>query len=570
MHDYHLLEILAIGLTFALIFGFIAKKIGLSPIVGYLVAGFLVGPQSPGFVADQDLAHNLSEAGVILLMFGVGLHFNMDDLMGVKNVAIPGAVVQSISAAICGVGIAMFFGYSFAEGLLLGMGLAVASTVVLLRVLSDNNVLNTLHGTVAVGWLVVEDIFTVLMLVLLPELAEPLKSGTGLSLYPLLLAIGTAVLKLAVLWVIVLVIGGRVVPKILQKIVQTRSQELFVLTILVVAFLTAVAAAYIFNASFALGAFLGGMVVGKSSVSHQAGVELIPLRDAFAVLFFLSVGMLFDPGFLVEQPWIILASLGIVFLVKPLTTIIVVSGLGYSVTTALTVAAGLAQIGEFSFILAQAGVGLNLISQNVYNILVACALVSIALNPFLMSGVPAAERWIQKRAWLWNVLNYRVQQHSQKLQENINLQDHEVEKDAIIVGFGPSGRRTARVMEERNLKFVVIEMNIDTVADLNKKGKHAIFGNSTRRDILEAAGIEQAEYLVIAMPNVIDSAATAVLAKTMNPELEIFARARFVSDKEVLEQAGVDHIVLEEDAISDELAETLEEALDETMTLVAN
>ena len=307
MHAYHLLEILAIGFGLALLFGYIARRVGLSPIVGYLAAGFLIGPNMPGFVADQDLTNNLAEVGIILLMFGVGLHFHMDDLLKVKGVAIPGAILQSLSATLCGIAAAVALGYSFVEGLFLGLGLSVASTVVLLRVLTDSGKLHTIHGTVAVGWLVVEDIFTVLMLVLLPAVGPSLASGAGISLTMLIWAVALAVIKLAMLWGLVIVIGGRCMPWMLKQVVQTRSQELFTLTVLAVAFLTAVGAAYIFNASFALGAFLGGMVVGKSHVSHQAGAELIPLRDAFAILFFLSVGMLFDPQFLIERPYRFLA-----------------------------------------------------------------------------------------------------------------------------------------------------------------------------------------------------------------------------------------------------------------------
>jgi len=445
MHHYHLLEILAVGFTAALIFGYIAQRVGLSPIVGYLLAGFLVGPQSPGFVANQELAVELSEAGVILLMFGVGLHFNLKDLMAVKEVALPGAVVQSLAATFCGIIVASLFGLSTSEGLILGLGLAVASTVVLLRVLTDNNVLNTIHGHVAIGWLIVEDIFTVLVLVLLPALASILLGAQALNFVNLLQALLFAILKLAILWVLILAVGGRIVPWLLGKIVRTRSQELFTLTILVVAFLTAVAAAYLFDASFALGAFLGGMVVGKSNVSHQAGADLIPLRDAFAVLFFLSVGMLFDPMFLIQEPWLVLAALIIVLVVKPITAILVVSGLGYSVRTALTVATGLAQVGEFSFILAHAGQSLGLISQSVYNILVACALVSIALNPWIVRKVPTLEESLQQHEFLWKILTYRAEKRAQALrdaaQSEVDLEKLADPTTAVVVGFGPTGKR---------------------------------------------------------------------------------------------------------------------------------
>ena len=301
MHEYQLLEILAMGFSLALLFGYIAYRLGLSPIVGYLLAGFLVGPQSPGFVADMGLANQLSEAGVILLMFGVGLHFNMKDLFAVKGVAIPGAILQSTATTICGIYSASWLGLPLLSGVMLGIGLSVASTVVLLRVLTDNNLLDSVDGHVAIGWLVVEDLLTVLVLVMLPSIATVLQGGQEVGVSSIALALGGASLRLIALWVLVLVVGGRIVPWLLVKIVRTRSQELFTLTVLVAAFATAVGSAVFFEASMALGAFLGGMVVGKSTVSRQAGVDLLPMRDAFAVLFFLSVGMLFSPAFLVDN-----------------------------------------------------------------------------------------------------------------------------------------------------------------------------------------------------------------------------------------------------------------------------
>ena len=561
MHHYHLLEILAVGFTAALVFGYIAQRVGLSPIVGYLLAGFLVGPQSPGFVANQELAVELSEAGVILLMFGVGLHFNLKDLMAVKEVALPGAVVQSLAATFCGIIVASLFGLSTSEGLILGLGLAVASTVVLLRVLTDNNVLNTIHGHVAIGWLIVEDIFTVLVLVLLPALASILLGAQALNFVNLLQALLFAILKLAILWVLILAVGGRIVPWLLGKIVRTRSQELFTLTILVVAFLTAVAAAYLFDASFALGAFLGGMVVGKSNVSHQAGADLIPLRDAFAVLFFLSVGMLFDPMFLIQEPWLVLAALIIVLVVKPITAILVVSGLGYSVRTALTVATGLAQVGEFSFILAHAGQSLGLISQSVYNILVACALVSIALNPWIVRKVPTLEESLQQHEFLWKILTYRAEKRAQALrdaaQSEVDLEKLADPTTAVVVGFGPTGQKAVNVLKKKDVVPVVIEMNVDTVDNLDGRGKLTIYGDSTKKDILLAAGIESAQYLIITIPSVAATAATALCAKEINPDIRIFARARFLSDGELLDQVGVNIIAFEEEEVGITLAKRL-------------
>lgn len=562
MHAYHLLEIMAIGFGLALVLGYGVSKIGLSPIVGYLAAGFIIGPNMPGFVADSSLANSLAEVGIILLMFGVGLHFDVSDLLKVKGIAIPGAILQSVSATLCGIAAAMLLGYSFAEGLFLGLGLSVASTVVLLRVLTDSGNLETLHGTVAVGWLVVEDIFTVLMLVLLPAVAPSLVSGGGISASLVTWEMTLAIIKLAMLWGLVVVIGGRLMPWLLKKIVQTRSQELFTLTVLAVAFLTAVGAAYIFNASFALGAFLGGMVVGKSNVSHQAGAELIPLRDAFAVLFFLSVGMLFNPAFLIERPLVVLISLLIVVLVKPLVTIIVVAVLGYSGTTALTVAASLAQVGEFSFILAQTGYSQGLISQDIYSILIICAMLSIAANPFLMSRVPAMERWVRQRPALWNLLNRRAVQRADSLSQGLiravaregNAEEGDTPLErAIVAGYGPTGKQAADLLAEQGLEVIVVDMNINTVNRLQRQGKLALYGDVAREEVLRAAGIETAVCFVLTIPDIAGAAAAAVVARNCNAKLDIFARCRFLQDKKVLTKAGVNHIVFEEEAVSREL-----------------
>lgn len=561
MHAYHLLEILAIGFGLALVFGYIARRIGLSPIVGYLAAGFLIGPNMPGFVADRELTNNLAEVGIILLMFGVGLHFHMEDLLKVKGVAIPGAILQSLSATLCGIAAAMALGYSFVEGLFLGLGLSVASTVVLLRVLTDSGKLQTIHGTVAVGWLVVEDIFTVLMLVLLPAVGPALASGTGISLTMMIWAVALAIIKLAMLWGLVIVIGGRCMPWMLKKVVQTRSQELFTLTVLAVAFLTAVAAAYIFNASFALGAFLGGMVVGKSHVSHQAGAELIPLRDAFAILFFLSVGMLFDPQFLLERPAVVFISFLIVILIKPLVTVIVVAVLGYSPTTAFTVAASLAQVGEFSFILAQTGYSLQLISKDIFSILIVCAMISIAANPFFMNRMPAVEQWARRRPRLWHWLNFRMESKIASIGSMYEDRVHHEKTEkarAIIAGYGPTGQRAAALLEQYGMEPVVIDMNLKTVSMLNDKGKLAMYGDVSREEVLKSAGAEEADCFVITIPDVAEAAAAAMAARNCNADMKIFVRSRFLNDEPLLKQAGADVILFEEDAVANELSHTIE------------
>jgi len=560
MHDYPLLELLAVGFVLALFFGFIAQKIGLSPIVGYLMAGFLAGPHFPyfPFVADAELAAELSEAGVILLMFGVGLHFNLKDLMAVKGVAIPGAIAQSATATVLGTLAAWTFGFDTMAGLVLGMGLAVASTVVLLRVLSDNNVLDTVHGHVAVGWLIVEDIFTVLILVLLPSLAVTVGAGQGVGILGLLGALGLALVKLAAMWVLILVLGGKIVPWLLVRVAKTRSQELFTLTVLVVAFATAVGAAAAFGASMALGAFLGGMVVGKSSVSHQAGADLLPLKDAFSVLFFVSVGMLFEPAFILEHPGMVLVCFLIVIVAKPLVAMLVVSLLGYSVHTALTVATGLAQVGEFSFILAQAAEKLNLIPTEVYSILVICSMASIIMNPSLVRRVPKLEAFLKKRPGLWKALSYRADRKAMKgnqLSEAVLSGAEEEAGRAVVVGYGPVGRQVSEALAKEGLVPVLIDMNVDTVNKLNEEGRHAVFGDSSKNDVLRAAGIEKARYLIVTIPDVAMTAATVAAARELNLQLRILARARFLNDKALLCSLGVAAVAFEEEEVARSLAE---------------
>ncbi len=565
MHStYILLETMAVGFGIALLFGYLAQKLRLSVIVGYLAAGFLIGPLTPGFVADPELANNLSEAGIILLMFGVGLHFNTEDLMSVKGIAIPGAIAQSVGAATFGILVSMMDGYSLVEGVFLGLGLSVASTVVLLRVLTDAGRLNTYAGTVAVGWLVVEDIFTVLMLVLLPSIGPALAAGDSISFLTILSAIGMAIVKLILLWILVMVVGGRVVPWLLKRILRTRSHELFTLTVLSAAFLTALFAAYVFDASFALGAFLGGMVVGKSKVSHQAAAELIPLRDAFAVLFFLSVGMLFRPAFLIEQPVIIILALMIVLLVKPLIAIGIVSLLGCTAETAFTIAAGLSQIGEFSFILAQTGLGMNLISENIYSVLIACALVSIAVNPFCMKAVPHMVTLARAHPALWHFLNHRAEKKTAEISKSTTdfmETAKEGETFAIIAGYGPTGQAAAESVTAAGLSPVILEMNIDTVSALEAKGIATVYGDITKTEILKAAGIERAPYFIITVPATEPAALAAMAAKNLNPDIVIFARTRFLQDADILKDAGVDHVISEESAIVDRLAEIVAKAL---------
>jgi CPA2 family monovalent cation:H+ antiporter-2 len=566
MHHLDLLSILAIGFAAALVLGLLTHRLKLSPIVGYLLAGFVVGPHSPGFVADAAMAAQLAEVGVILLMFGVGLHFDLHDLLAVKRIAVPGAVGQSLGATALGVVVALAFGLSTGTGLMLGLGLAVASTVVLMRVLEDNQVLDTPAGHAAVGWLIVEDIFTVLVLVLLPALAatlapaaaaEPTAGGPGLAM-----ALVWALAKLAVLCVLILPVGGRVVPWLMAHVARSRSRELFTLAVLVVAIVIAVGAAVGFGASVALGAFLAGMVVGKTRVSHQAAADILPLRDAFAVLFFISVGMLFDPKFLLTHPGLVLACLGIILVAKPLIAGVIVVALGYSSRTALTVALGLAQIGEFSFILAQQAEKLRIMPTEGYSVLVACALISISLNPLLFRALGPLEQWLMKRPALWGLLNRRVEAQGRALnQRTAQMQPADGAAVAIVVGYGPVGQRVTALLREQGYRTVVIDLNVDTVNGLVGAGQAAVFGEASRREILEHAGIQHAEYLLITLPDVADALKIIATARELNAGVKLLVRARYLAAEP--EFAGLNDLVLafEEEEVARAMAQRLRETV---------
>src|SRR5262245_49645443 len=384
MHIPELILTLTGALGAAVVLGYFTHRLGLSPIVGYLLAGLVVGPSTPGFTADRHLAEQLSEIGVVLLMFGVGLHFHVDELLAVRRIAVPGAVAQSLVATGLGAVAAWAFGWGWAAGAVYGLALSVASTVVLTRVLSDNNELHTPTGHIAVGWLVVEDLFTVLVLVELPVLFGG-GGGPGLAFL-------FAALKIAALVVVAVPVGGRVIPWLLARVANTGSRELFTLTVLVVALGIAVGSAALFGVSMALGAFLAGMVVARSDFSLRAANDALPMRDAFAVLFFVSVGMMFDPAYLLAAPGVVAATLAVVMLGKPLAALLIVRAFGYPVRVALAVAAALAQIGEFSFILAVLGTSLRVLPAEAMSALVAAAIVSIAANPLLYRAVGPLER----------------------------------------------------------------------------------------------------------------------------------------------------------------------------------
>lgn len=550
-----LIRTIAAAFAVAWVLGLVTQRLGLSPIVGYLLAGVIISPHTPGFVGNVEIAQELAEVGVILLMFGVGLHFHLKDLNAVKWIAIPGAVGQSLVATLLGMLIFWLMGWDLRAGSVLGMAMAVASTVVLIRVLTDNGVLTTPAGHAAVGWLIVEDIFTVVFLVILPVMGGASGSGglagattANVSFWPTL---GWALLKLGVFVAIVFVVGTRVVPWMLVRVARLRSRELFTLTVLVLSVAVAAGAYYLFGASMALGAFLAGMMVAQSPVSHQAAADALPLRDAFAVIFFVSVGMLFDWHILVDQPGMVLAGLGIVLVAKPIAALIIVLVLGHSMRTALTVAVGLAQIGEFSFILSNVATSHALMPSEGHNVIVAAAILSITVNPLLFRLVQPAENWLRSKPRLWSALNARAERrvradNAETVERLAAGTTDENARTAVVVGYGYVGRTVDRLLGQAGLRTVIVDMNMDTVGELNDAGRLAIFGDAQSAEVLTQAGVRDAKYLLVTMAAQSNPAPVVMQARQLNPDMHILVRTRYLNEKNALAVAGVTGAVFEE------------------------
>jgi CPA2 family monovalent cation:H+ antiporter-2 len=555
-HEIPLVTTIAAALAGAWVLGVAAQRIGLSPIVGYLLAGVIIGPHTPGFVGDVGLAAQLAEIGVVLLMFGVGLHFHIEDLLAVKGIAIPGAVLQSGASTLLGLSIGVALGWPRASGLVLGMALAVASTVVLMRVLEERQLLATPQGHAAVGWLLMEDVLTVAVLVVIPALAPGSDPGTGeRGLWP---SLGVAMAKLLALVGLVALAGSRVVPRMLETAARLRSRELFTLTVLAIAVTVATGSALFFGASMALGAFLAGMVVGQSPVSHQAAADALPLRDAFAVLFFVSVGMLFDPAFVLREPALVLAALAVVLIGKPVVALAVVAALGYSTRTALVAALGLAQVGEFSFILGGLARDLGLLPHAGYDAIVACAIVSISINPFLFRALEPLEALVRRRPWLSRLVEARAGRRRERVNARAARAIEERKGPlAVVVGYGPVGRTVDRLTREAGVETVVIDLNLETVGELAGKGRLALYGDASHPDILRKAGIAQASHLVITLPHSLNRGPMITAARQANPACRILVRARYLRERGGLEQAGADVACFEEAEAAAALAERL-------------
>jgi CPA2 family monovalent cation:H+ antiporter-2 len=554
MHSFDLILTLTGGLAAALLFGYLTQRAGLSPIVGYLLAGVAVGPNTPGFVADAALAEQLAEIGVILLMFGVGLQFHVDELLAVRRVAVPGAVAQSLAATVLGALLAAAFGWSLASGVVFGAALSVASTVVLIRVLADNNALHTQAGHIAVGWLVVEDLFTVLALVVLPMAAGPGEAGRGLGA-ALLLTAG----KVAALVAFTAFVGARVIPRALDHVAGAHSRELFTLTILVVALGIAVGSAIVFDVSVALGAFLAGLVVGRSDYALRAASDALPLRDAFAVLFFVSVGMLLQPAALLDQPLLVGGTLAVVTAGKPLVAFAITWLMRYPLATSLAVAVALAQIGEFSFMLAGVGRDLGLLTADANNVIVAVAILSIVLNPILFRAVAPLDRWARRHPRL-----HRLLDRSRVLHADAPPVHADPAHRAVVVGFGPTGRTATRLLRENGLEPTVIDLNLNAIRELREQGLHGVYGDATHRDTLVQAGTRDAANLILTSAGMSDAREVIRNAKELNPSIHVLARAAYLRDVPALRSLGAEQVATAEGEVALALTELILQRLGAT------
>ncbi|MDQ3516236.1 MAG: Kef family K(+) transporter [Gemmatimonadota bacterium] len=548
LHDTALIATITAGLGLAFLLGLAVTRIGLPPIVGYLLAGVLVGPHSPGFTADTAIATQLAEIGVIMLMFGVGLHFSLADLLSVKRVAIPGAIGRIAIVTAFGGWVASLWGWPLGEALVFGLSLSVASTVVLMRALEQRGGLDSFDGRIAIGWLVVEDLVMVLALVLLPALAASMGTAAdpaGGSGGNLLLTLAITLGKVAAFFALVLIAGRRIVPWMLEHVAHTGSRELFTLAVLATALGIALGSAVLFGVSVALGAFFAGVVINGSDLSHQAGAEALPLQDAFAVLFFVSVGMLFDPGILVREPLAVLGTLGIVMIGKSLVVIAIVLLLGYRIRSSLTVAASLSQIGEFSFILAGLAVTLGLLSEEGRDLILAAAILSITLNPLMFGLAGKLERWTKNQPRLIETMERTTEMSIAFPPGEEPLMGH-----AIIVGFGRVGRTIAETLTTQNMQFVVIESDRAVVKAARKAGVRAVWGDATRRPIFALASPESARLLILAAPGAYQSRQVLELSRRVNPSLDTVVRTHSGTEQAYLDAMGVGRTVLGEREIA--------------------
>ena len=541
-HDVNLIILLAVGFGMALIFGYIAARLRLPPLIGYLIAGIIISPNTPGVVGDIQLANQLAELGVMFLMFGVGMHFSLSDLLQVRRIALPGAILQIAVATLLGMAVSMFWGWSFGSALIFGLSLSCASTVVLLKALGDRGLLDSVNGKIAVGWLLVEDLVMVLALVLLPATAVLLGGhalpGTDTS-QSIWITIGLTLLKVTGFIAFMLIIGKRLVPMIMQFVARLGSRELFTLTVVAAAVSIAYGSYAVFGVSMALGAFFAGMVVKESDCSHRAEEETLPLREIFAILFFVSVGMLFDPRILVEEPLHILAVVAIIMIGKTLAAMALVLFFRYPINTALTVGASLAQIGEFSFILATLGLALGLLTPEAQNLILAGALFSITLNSFIFSAIEPVQRWIRERSQLARLLE-RSGDPLAMLPDEV---DQEYLRDqVVIIGYGGVGRRISENLMEQNIKVVIAEENREIVEKLRTQGIAAVSGEATEPNVLIQAHIQHARLLVISPMDILDIHRIVDISKQLNPEIQVLICAESKEEAAVIREENIGEV----------------------------
>lgn len=548
-HNIVLITTIAAGFGLALIFGFIAERLKTPALVGYLLAGIAISPTTPGFVADIGIASQLSEIGVMLLMFGVGLHFSLDDLLAVKRIALPGAIVQMAVATALGMALATWWGWDLGAGLVLGLSLSCASTVVLLKALESRGFLESMNGQIAVGWLIVEDLVTVLILVLLPSFATMLGSTNGNTPAeePLWYTIGITLMLVSAFIALMLIVGRRVLPWLLWQVARTGSRELFTLAVVAVAICIAYGAAALFNVSFALGAFFAGMVMRESKFSRRAAEESLPLRDAFAVLFFVSVGMLFDPAVLVDEPLRVLGVVAIIVVGKSLAAMLLVFLLGYPLNTVLIVAASLGQIGEFSFILAGLGLSLGLMPAEGMSLVLAGALISIAFNPIAFAAILPFKNWMLKHSALARKYENRDDPFAEL---PMSTERKFLEGQVVLVGYGHVGQQIAKALAERDIPYIIAEQNRELVQNLRKQGINAVSGDATEPSVLIQAHITDADMLVIATGDPLNLRQMIDTARTLNPDIEIVLRTRSEDETKLLRKDSMGTVFFGEEELA--------------------
>ena len=556
MHATPLISTLVLGLVLAFGFGLVAQRLRLPPLIGYLVAGIAIGPFTPGFVADQAVANQLAEIGVILLMFGVGLHFSLADLLSVRAIAIPGALAQALVATPLGVMVGWWQGWPLAAGLIFGIGLSVASTVVLLRLLQERRLLDTERGRITVGWLIVQDIFMILVLVLLPVLAGALKGFTEApDMTALLETIALTLGKIAAFLIVMLVVGKKLIPAVLHYVAHTGSRELFRLAVLSIALGVAAASAELFGVSLALGAFFAGMILSESRLSQQAAQESLPLRDAFAVLFFVSVGMLFNPAILIDAPGALFATIFVILIAKGAAAYLVVRIFGHSAPSALAIEISLAQIGEFSFILAGRGVGLGLLPVEGRDLILAGAIVSILLNPVLME---LFDRFVLGKMAPGEALE-AAPPPEERGREPIpvtRLKNH-----VVLVGHGRVGGVVREALREANIPCLVVEADEDAATELRKLDIETITGNAADPEVVRAANLSAACCLLVAIPDAFEGGQVVEQARIANPDLLIVARAHSDEEVEHLKKHGATTVIMGEFEIARAMIEDVRQVL---------